>query len=64
MIFVLYAAGIIIAILSGRILRSLFFKGADAPFVMELPPYRMPMLRSLMIHMWDRSKMFLRKWEG
>jgi ferrous iron transport protein B len=63
-IFVLYAAGIIIAILSGRILRSLFFKGADAPFVMELPPYRMPMLRSLMIHMWDRSKMFLRKMGG
>jgi ferrous iron transport protein B len=63
-IFVLYAAGIIIAILSGRILRSLFFKGADAPFVMELPPYRMPMLRSLMIHMWERSKMFLRKMGG
>jgi ferrous iron transport protein B len=63
-IFVLYAAGIIIAIVSGRILRTLFFKGADAPFVMELPPYRMPMLKSLLIHMWDRSKMFLRKMGG
>jgi ferrous iron transport protein B len=63
-IFALYAAGIIIAILSGRILRTLFFKGADAPFVMELPPYRMPMLKSLLIHMWDRSKMFLRKMGG
>jgi len=63
-IFGLYFAGIILAILSGRILRSLFFKGEDAPFVMELPPYRMPMLKSLLIHMWDRSKMFLRKMGG
>jgi ferrous iron transport protein B len=63
-IFALYAAGIVIAILSGRLLRTLFFKGEDAPFVMELPPYRMPMLKSLLIHMWDRSKMFLRKMGG
>jgi len=39
-------------------------KGADAPFVMELPPYRAPMLRSLLIHMWDRAKMFLKKMGG
>ncbi len=63
-IFALYAGGILIAILSGRMLRTLFFKGEDAPFVMELPPYRMPMLKSLLIHMWDRSKMFLRKMGG
>ncbi|MCP4720790.1 MAG: ferrous iron transport protein B [Desulfobacteraceae bacterium] len=63
-IFGLYLAGIIIAILSGRIFRALLFKGEDAPFVMELPPYRMPMLKSLLIHMWDRSKMFLKKMGG
>jgi ferrous iron transport protein B len=63
-IFGLYAAGIIIAIVSGRVLRTLFFRGADAPFVMELPPYRMPMFKSLLIHMWDRSKMFLKKMGG
>ena len=63
-IFALYAAGIVIAILSGRLLRTLFFKGEDAPFIMELPPYRLPMLKSLLIHMWDRSKMFLRKMGG
>jgi len=63
-IFCLYLAGIIIAILSGRIFRALLFKGEDAPFVMELPPYRMPMLKSLLIHMWDRSKMFLKKMGG
>jgi len=63
-IFCLYFAGIVMAILTGRILRSLLFKGEDAPFVMELPPYRMPMLKSLLIHMWDRSKMFLKKMGG
>ncbi len=63
-IFCLYFAGILIAIVSGRILRRLLFKGEEAPFIMELPPYRLPMLKSLMIHMWDRSKMFLRKMTG
>ena len=63
-IFCLYAGGIVMAILSGRILRKLLFKGEDAPFVMELPPYRVPMLKSLLIHMWDRSKMFLKKMGG
>lgn len=63
-IFSLYFTGIIIAILSGRFLRAVLFKGADAPFIMELPPYRMPMLKSLLIHMWDRSKMFLKKMSG
>jgi ferrous iron transport protein B len=63
-IFTLYFTGIVIAILSGRFLRAVLFKGEDAPFIMELPPYRMPMLKSLLIHMWDRSKMFLRKMSG
>ncbi len=63
-IFCLYFSGIVIAIISGRVLRKLLFKGEDAPFIMELPPYRMPMLKSLLIHMWDRSKMFLKKMGG
>ncbi len=63
-IFILYFTGIVIAILSGRLLRAVFFKGEEAPFIMELPPYRMPMLKSLLIHMWDRSKMFLKKMGG
>ena len=63
-IFGLYFTGIIIAILSGRLLRTVLFKGEEAPFIMELPPYRMPMLKSLLIHMWDRSKMFLKKMSG
>jgi len=63
-IFSIYLLGIIISIVSGRLFRSTVLKGADAPFVMELPPYRAPMLRSLLIHMWDRAKMFLKKMGG
>ena len=60
-IFGLYLLGIVLSILTGRIFRSTLLKGVDAPFVMELPPYRMPMAKSLLIHMWDRSKIFLTK---
>jgi ferrous iron transport protein B len=63
-IFAIYLTGIVVAIVTGRIFRSTLFKGADAPFVMELPPYRRPMVKSLLIHMWDRSKIFLRRMGG
>jgi ferrous iron transport protein B len=63
-IFGIYLTGILLAIGFGRLFRSVLLKGEDAPFVMELPPYRVPMLKSLMIHMWDRAKMFLRKMGG
>ena len=63
-IFCIYFAGIILAIVTGRLFRSTLLRGADAPFVMELPPYRVPMVKSLIIHMWDRSKMFLKKMGG
>ncbi len=63
-IFGIYLMGIALSILTGRLFRSTLLKGEEAPFVMELPPYRAPMLKSLMIHMWDRSKMFLKKMTG
>ncbi len=63
-IFAIYLSGILVSIVTGRLMRSTLLRGADAPFVMELPPYRVPMLKSLMIHMWDRSKIFLRKMGG
>jgi ferrous iron transport protein B len=63
-IFAIYLTGIVVAIVTGRIFRTTLFKGADAPFVMELPPYRRPMVKSLVIHMWDRSKIFLRRMGG
>ncbi|MFO8084857.1 MAG: ferrous iron transport protein B [Desulfobacterales bacterium] len=63
-IFSIYLAGIVMAIIMGRLFRSTLLRGMDAPFVMELPPYRVPMFKSLLIHMWDRSKMFLKKMGG
>ncbi|MCF8024191.1 MAG: ferrous iron transport protein B [Desulfobacteraceae bacterium] len=63
-IFMLYVTGIFVAILTGRLFRSFLLSGEDAHFVMELPPYRIPMVKSLVIHMWDRAKMFLKKMGG
>jgi ferrous iron transport protein B len=63
-IFCIYLLGIVLSIITGRLFRSTLLRGADAPFVMELPPYRIPMIKSLMIHMWDRSKIFLKKMGG
>ena len=63
-IFCIYMAGIVLSVATGRLFRSTLLKGMDAPFVMELPPYRVPMLKSLLIHMWDRGKMFLKKMGG
>jgi ferrous iron transport protein B len=63
-IFSIYILGIVLAILVGRLFRSTVLRGKVAPFVMELPPYRVPMLKGLMIHMWDRSKIFLKKMGG
>jgi ferrous iron transport protein B len=63
-IFSIYALGIVLAIAMGRLFRSTLLKGEVAPFVMELPPYRVPMIKGLMIHMWDRSKIFLKKMGG
>ncbi len=63
-IFSIYLLGIALSIGTGRLFRSTLLRGADAPFVMELPPYRVPMVKSLIIHMWERSKMFLKKMGG
>ncbi len=63
-IFGIYILGIVLSIITGRIFRSTLLRGVDAPFVMELPPYRIPMIKSLLIHMWDRSKVFLKKMSG
>lgn len=57
----IYFIGIVLAILCAKLLRVTFLKGETVPFVMELPPYRMPTLKGLFIHMWDRSWMYLKK---
>ncbi len=57
----IYMAGILAAIGVARLLKGTLFRGESAPFVMELPPYRLPTLRSVGIHMWDRAWMYLQK---
>ena len=60
-LFVLYAVGVLLAVLLARIFRKTLFKEEDVPFVMELPPYRVPTWKSLLIHMWEKSKEYLQK---
>ena len=61
MLWLIYLIGIVLAIICIKILRLTVFKGETTPFVMELPPYRMPTLKSLCIHMCQRGWMFLKK---
>jgi ferrous iron transport protein B len=60
-LFSLYLLGIIVAIIMAKIFRRFLFKGPAAPFVMELPPYRMPTIKGLLIHMWERGVVYLKK---
>ena len=60
-IWIVYIIGIVIALIAARIMKSTLFKGEGEVYLMELPPYRMPTVKSMMLHMWDRSKMYLQK---
>jgi len=60
-IFSIYVIGIVMAILMAKLLRSTRFKGEAAPFVMELPPYRVPTFKGIMIHMWERTWLYIKK---
>lgn len=60
----LYATGIMLAVLTARMMRKWMFTKEDTPFVMELPPYRMPTFKSVATHMWDRSYQYLKKMGG
>ncbi|ODS33086.1 MAG: ferrous iron transport protein B (GTP binding) [Candidatus Scalindua rubra] len=57
----LYVMGIVLAVGVGVIFRKTLFKGEATMFIMELPPYRMPSFRNLMIHTWEKGKHFLIK---
>ena len=59
----LYALGILLAIVAARIM-SRFFKDDDLPFVMELPPYRVPTAKSIFRHTWEKGKQYLQKMSG
>ncbi|MEG1547927.1 MAG: ferrous iron transport protein B [Clostridia bacterium] len=60
-IFSIYVLGVLLGILSGFIFKKLLFKGADAPFMIELPPYRWPSLNNTFIHVGERVWHFLQK---
>ncbi|WP_125153150.1 ferrous iron transport protein B [Clostridium rectalis] len=60
-IFGLYVLGIIMAIFMGKIFSSTLFKGEQSYFVMELPPYRIPTIKGVIIHMWEKSEAFIKK---
>ncbi|MEG0017964.1 MAG: ferrous iron transport protein B, partial [Hydrogenoanaerobacterium sp.] len=60
-VFSMYLLGIVVAVVAGLVLKHTLFKGEAAPFVMELPTYRMPTLKSTGLHMWDKCKGFLIK---
>ena len=63
-LLMLYLAGIFLAIIMARVFKRFLFKEEDVPFVMELPPYRMPTGKSIMLHMWEKAKQYLHKMGG
>ncbi len=63
-LFLFYIGGILMAVITSKILRRFMFKKDDTPFVMELPPYRVPSLATTVSHMWDKCKQYLKKMGG
>ncbi|MEI7596553.1 MAG: ferrous iron transport protein B [Bacteroidota bacterium] len=63
-LFSVYAFGIIIAVITALLLKKIIFKSEEAPFVMELPPYRIPSIKIITQHMWERGSQYLQKIGG
>lgn len=64
LLFLIYFIGILLAIGTALLFKKVFFKTDDIPFVMELPPYRMPTMRSTILHMWHKGSQYLKKMGG
>lgn len=62
--FGLYITGILVGIITAKLLRKFYFKADETPFVMELPPYRIPTFKTSLRHMWDKGAQYLRKMGG
>ena len=60
----LYFGGILVAVITARLLRRFFFRKDETPFVMELPPYRIPTMKASISHTWAKGKQYLRKMGG
>jgi len=63
-LFAMYGIGVLLAIGSALLFKKAIFKQPDVPFVMELPPYRTPTIRTILKHMWNRAEQYLRKIGG
>lgn len=63
-LFAMYGSGILIAILIARLFKKLLFKHDEVPFVMELPPYRIPTIKNTIRHMWHKGAEYLKKMGG
>ncbi|MDR0233466.1 MAG: Fe(2+) transporter permease subunit FeoB [Zoogloeaceae bacterium] len=59
LVFALYLIGIAAAVLTGLMVRRTLLPGQSTPFIMELPPYHLPLLRNMMIHAWNRLSGFI-----
>lgn len=62
--FSMYFLGILVAVITAKMLRRFYFKADETPFVMELPPYRMPSLKMSLSHMWSKGQQYLKKMGG
>lgn len=60
----LYVLGIVVAVVTAKLMRRFLFKVDETPFVMELPPYRMPTAKATIRHMWSKAEQYLRKMGG
>ena len=63
-LFLMYILGILIAVITARLMRRFMFREQEAPFVMELSPYRIPMPKTTLRHMWSKCAQYLKKMGG
>ncbi len=64
MLFIIYTTGILVAIGMALLLKKTLFRTEEAPFVMELPPYRIPTMKAITLHMWSKAVHYLKKISG
>ena len=64
MLFLVYLTGVLLAIITAIILRKTIFKATETSYVMELPPFRVPSVLSMLTYMWERAKEYLKKIAG
>ena len=63
-LFLLYLLGILMAVISARLMRRFMFREQEAPFVMELSPYRIPTAKTTLRHMWTKCAQYIKKMGG